>query len=311
MPILTISETQDFTSSWLFHIDTIEFINPAGSHATGIFENRQFSKLEISPAVMIDGSAGRNSIEVHADYRGFNASGWTFADWSNTDRIVIMGSAVGERLTGSSQRDVISGGAGSDVIRSGGGNDVVSGGPGFDNMNGGTGADTLDYGASPAAVRIDLANRTAFGGDATGDRIKSFEHVIGSDFNDNLTGNGVSNRLFGGLGADRLEGGGGSDRFIFRSIEESYVSAGHDRILDFSHAENDRIRLSGVDAVFGGGDDSFTFVGTAAFTEAGQLRYVFAGSQTLVQGDIDGDTIADFEIALDGVHHLVAADFIL
>ena len=44
---------------------------------------------------------------------------------------------------------------------------------------------------------------------------------------------------------------------------------------------------------------------------AGELRYFFDGTDTWVQGDIGGDGVADFEIALTGSVTLVSTDFIL
>ena len=50
----------------------------------------------------------------------------------------------------------------------------------------------------------------------------------------------------------------------------------------------------------------------AAFTGVkGQLTWSQAGGNTLVQGDIDGNKVADFQIELTGLKTLTAADFIL
>ena len=44
---------------------------------------------------------------------------------------------------------------------------------------------------------------------------------------------------------------------------------------------------------------------------AGDLQAVWAGGNTLIQGDVNGDHIADFSIALHGTLVLSAGDFIL
>jgi hypothetical protein len=55
------------------------------------------------------------------------------------------------------------------------------------------------------------------------------------------------------------------------------------------------------------GNQAFTFIGGAAFTAAGQLRY----SGGVLQGSTNADTSAEFEIQLTGAPILVAADIIL
>src|SRR5206468_6788475 len=72
------------------------------------------------------------------------------------------------------------------------------------------GIDFADYSNSAAAVTVDL-NLGGSGGDAAGDRYAGIENVVGSAFNDLLTGDGSDNTLFGNGGNDTLEGGIGAD----------------------------------------------------------------------------------------------------
>jgi hypothetical protein len=76
-------------------------------------------------------------------------------------------------------------------------------------------------------------------------------------------------------------------------------------------ASGDQIDLSQIDAVAGGTDNAFNFVGSSAFQNAGDLRVAVKGANTLVAGDVDGDGAADFAIVLAGVVALQAGDFIL
>lgn len=126
--------------------------------------------------------------------------------------------------------------------------------------------------------------------------------LLGGVGDDVLTGNG---------GSDRLTGGGGADRFNF---DKAYpLSGGVDTITDFSRSEGDRINVHSIDAnsLTTGGDD-FTFIGVQAFHGApGELRYVVSGGVATVQGDLNGDAVADFSIRLVGVSTLSAADFLL
>ena len=51
--------------------------------------------------------------------------------------------------------------------------------------------DFVDYSTSSAAVSINLTTNTASGGDATGDVLQGVDGVIGSAYNDSLTGGAV------------------------------------------------------------------------------------------------------------------------
>jgi len=127
-----------------------------------------------------------------------------------------------------------------------------------------------------------------------------------------ITGGAGNDTLSGGAGADELHGGLGADRFVFKPGE---IAAG-DSIYDFNHAEIDKIDVSAIDAKYNGpGDptnDAFTFIGSNVFTGVkGQLHYVVAGVGVNVEGDVNGDGVADFVIVVDAVGSLVGGDFIL
>jgi Ca2+-binding RTX toxin-like protein len=105
---------------------------------------------------------------------------------------------------------------GDQVLNGGPGNDVLEGRGGADTLNGGDGFDYASYESSPAGVVVrlggvgsDTQTAIARGGDATGDILSSIEGLIGSQFNDTLTGNSLDNTLAGGLGSDILDGKGG------------------------------------------------------------------------------------------------------
>jgi Ca2+-binding RTX toxin-like protein len=88
------------------------------------------------------------------------------------------------------------------------------GGLGADSLDGGDGVDTADYGASDAGVDVDLTRASQAGGHAQGDTLTGVEWLVGSMYNDTLTGDASSNRLDGGVGNDRLTGGTGDDTLI-------------------------------------------------------------------------------------------------
>lgn len=139
--------------------------------------------------------------------------------------------------------------------------------------------------------------------------------VFGGAGNDVITGSGGDDILVGWAGADSLTGGLGNDVFRYNMASDS-TAAARDTIQDFTLG--DIVDLSRIDADTGpgaGGDQAFNLIGSAAFGHhAGELRYENAGGNNwTLQGDIDGDGVADFEITVvvaDG-HGFTASDFLL
>ncbi|TSD89479.1 calcium-binding protein [Mycobacterium sp. KBS0706] len=232
-----------------------------------------------------------------------------------------FGDAQGDILTGienlsgsNAGGDDLIGDSGANSLHGYGGDDVLRGGAGADTLEGGTGTDLASYYNSAAAVTVNLAAGTGSGSDAQGDILVSIENLNGSNFADTLTGNGGTNVLRGLAGRDTVTGGAGADRFVYAATGEAGIGANADRITDFSHAQGDRIDLSGIDANGGTpGNGAFTFIGTGLYTGvAGQLRYaVTSPGVTTVAGDVNGDGASDFHIALTGTITLVAGDFVL
>jgi ELWxxDGT repeat protein len=139
--------------------------------------------------------------------------------------------------------------------------------------------------------------------------------IAGGAGNDTIVAGGGADLLIGRGGADSLTGGGGNDTFRYDLVSDSTPGIGRDGIQDFTLG--DRIDLSRIDAIAGGANDAFTSIGSAAFSNvAGQLRFAetSVGSNIwLVQGDIDGDNVADIEffVTTPTSHQMVAGDFVL
>ena len=129
--------------------------------------------------------------------------------------------------------------------------------------------------------------------------------LAGGGGKDTLLGGAGADKLWGGLAGDRLSGNGGADTFAFNRVAE--ITG--DSITDFA-PDVDKIDLSAIDAVAGGSDDAFSF-GGSSFSGAGSLRVSTTATQTLVQGDLDGNGTVDFTLMLKGLHTLHATDFIL
>ncbi|WP_225008576.1 M10 family metallopeptidase C-terminal domain-containing protein [Novosphingobium percolationis] len=176
----------------------------------------------------------------------------------------------------------------------------------IENATGGAAADTIS-GNAVANVLTGGAGADALSGLGGNDTLS------GGTGGDKLSGGAGNDTLRGGTGRDVLTGGSGVDSFVFASGESSRTHASSDRITDFSHAQGDRIDLSRIDASsMTTGNQAFAFIGNAAFDKvAGQLHVITDGGNTYVEGDTNGDGLADFAIRLDGAVSLMAGDFVL
>ena len=145
-------------------------------------------------------------------------SGYTLG--ANVENLTYTGAStlVGFGGTGNELDNVIIGGQAADNLSGMDGNDVLLGGLGNDNLDGGAGNDTASYATAASAVTVSLVTRLSSRG-AGADSLTSIENIIGSAFNDILTGDGNANIIEGGGGNDTLTGGAGSDTL-------SYASAG-------------------------------------------------------------------------------------
>lgn len=136
------------------------------------------------------------------------------------------------------------------------------------------------------------------------------DYLLGGNGADRLLGGAGNDKLVGGMGRDTLNGGIGADTFIFNDAAES-VGVGRDFITGFQ-AGIDNFDLAGIDAnAIAAGNQAFRFIGTAAFTGAGQLQYTWSGGDTYISGNTDADAAPEFEIRIQGQHTLYAGDFIL
>ena len=210
--------------------------------------------------------------------------------------VTLAMNALDNLYGGGSGIDTVAGGDGSDNIYGRGGNDVLNGDGGNDRLFGDVGDDVLGGGIGTDVLEGGADNDQLSGG-------SGIDTLYGQDGDDVLSGGADFDTLVGGLGADR---------FAFASGDSGNSLATADRIVDFNTAQGDRIDLGAIDAVTGGGDNGFSFIGSAAFSNiAGQLRAETIFGNTYVMGDTNGDGVADFVIKLDGNVPLTGGDFIL
>ncbi|MFS2111920.1 calcium-binding protein [Sphingomonas sp. Sphisp140] len=240
------------------------------------------------------GSDHDDVFDVSADAYGGLPWGSTALE-GNGGNDILIGSATGNVLNGGTGDDFMSGGAGGDTYSVDSLGDVIveAAGGGIDAVN-----SSISYTLGAELEQLSLTGTAALDG-------------TGNALDNSLSGNSGANILIGGAGRDQLTGGGGGDTFGFASGDFAGLTASTaDLIYDFSQAEGDRIDLSAIDAVAGGADDAFAFLGAGAFTGvAGELRYEYSGTRTMIYGDLDGNGVADFAIALTGNIALAAGDF--
>lgn len=135
--------------------------------------------------------------------------------------------------------------------------------------------------------------------------------LLGGIGNDRLLGGNGHDDLIGGAGYDVMTGGAGKDVFIFQSAADSQPTVYRDRITDFD-VYNDFIDLSAIDARANvGGNQAFQWIGGGNFTNSGQLKYGWSGSDTIISANTDTDAAPEFQIVLSGRHYLVGSDFVL
>ena len=169
--------------------------------------------------------------------------------------------------------------------------------------------DVIDSTSTPPATEgVD----TIFGlsGDDQVSSAGGADRLFGGPGRDTLDGGAGNDELVGNTDRDDLIGGTGADNFVFERLLDS-AAADPDTILDFNSSEGDVIDLHLIDADAGAaGDNAFTL--SAEFTRvAGQL--IFDQITNQVQGDVNGDALADFAIIVQlvGGTSLGSADFIL
>jgi serralysin len=174
-------------------------------------------------------------------------------------------------------------------------------------------ANTVNGTSSADGYLFGLAGNDTINGLAGNDKL------FGGANNDALNGGAGIDTLFGGTGRDIMTGGTERDIFDFNSIyETSKLSTTRDIIKDFTHLVDD-IDLYHIDAsTRTAGNQAFKFLTTAKFTKhAGELIAVkvnpagTASDVTLIQGDVNGDGLADFHIQLTGLKTITSSDFIL
>jgi Ca2+-binding RTX toxin-like protein len=259
------------------------------------------------------------------------------------DADTLIGDDGHDTLYGGLGDDQLFGGVGSDTLSGEGGADTMEGGDDNDayvvdnsgdaivESSGGGNADQAYVSISSYTLPSEVENvsYSSFTGDffVDGNALDNImyggsgnDFIGGLDGADTLRGNAGADYLAGGDGDDLLVGGGGADTFdggagndTYRiGFYESGTGTDADIVATFDTGD-DLVDISGWDADFWtSGNQAFNFIGSSAFSNtAGELRAEYDGTNTIVQGDLDGVSGADFEIVFAGAVTLSGSDFIL
>ena len=154
----------------------------------------------------------------------------------------MLGSAVDDLLTGTSQGENLFGLQGNDVLRGLQGDDCLFGGIGSDRLTGSDGEDRLLGDDSARGV----AGNDSLSGNSGADLLvggPGRDRLYGGAGNDRIRGGRGSDRLRAGPGRNRLSGGAGNDRLHSANGRRDSVNCGLGR--------RDRARADRIDRVRG------------------------------------------------------------
>ena len=172
---------------------------------------------------------------VYIDGEDIKAKSGNFIDTGDGyDKIYIEDSdGVDFDVADTNAEEIISG-SGNDILRNSkndnvsiygmDGDDIIFASSGVDILDGGTGNDTLDYSNSNSGVNVNILTNTVSGGYATGDTIRNFENIVGTKYDDNLTGNNKDNIFYAGAGNNIINGMGGVDTVVFEGSLFDYYN---------------------------------------------------------------------------------------
>lgn len=271
--------------------------------------------LDDATLSIVEGAAangGSDTIFSSVDY-GLNIA-------ANVETLVLTGGAS-LRGIGADGDDSIVGNSGGNRISGLDGKDTLIGGSGGDSLRGGRGGDRLE-GGSEEDLLVGAAGRdTLFGGTGDDTLLGGGLHdvISGGDGNDAINGGFGNDTIIAGRGLDDMTGSFGNDTFRFEDITiweatEEDDDVARPIVSDFRQGA-DAIDLTAINANGRGSNTAFTFLGTnEEFTgKRGELRAdtTITAGRTVLQGDVDGDGVADLDIDLLGTFLLEGTDILL
>ena len=256
-----------------------------------------------------------SEVHIELDLAGGVVRKYSAGSWMGSDLLLSIEAVFGTRLddtlragaladylNGGGGNDVLDGGAGDDTLNGGSGKDAVNGGDGNDlivadeagagdTIVGGVGFDTLDFSQASSAVGgivVDLAAGSAFRSDrgnaAAVDLVRDIEALIGTRFDDTLSGS---------VGNDVLIGGDGNDRLVQANLagDDTLDGAAGVDTLDYSRIYRAGAALV-VDLVAGSVQKSVNGVVTGRDSVAGIELVLGSTYGDVINGSEAGDSLS-------------------
>ena len=182
-------------------------------------------------------------------------SGATWYGDNNSD--YMYGTKFGDVLVGYENESQVSS-SDDDVMYGFEGDDEFFPGDGNDTVDGGEDVDTVNYVYATGGININLTDQSTnddgFGGQ---DELISIERIVGSEYNDSITGDNGSNVLIGGDGMDTLDGGDGMDTLDGGGGDDSLYGGDGMDTLDGGGGDDSLDGGGNHDSLSGGeGDDT-------------------------------------------------------
>jgi Ca2+-binding RTX toxin-like protein len=164
--------------------------------------------------------------------------------------------------------------------------------------------DTVTYASATAPVTVSLAIAAPQNTLGAGtDTLTSVEHLIGSAFNDKLTGNSTYNTLDGGAGNDSLNGAAGADTLIGGLGNDSYfVDNKKDVVVEKLNEGTDHVSSS-ITYTLPVNVENLTLIGASAINGTGNFlankmvgnsaanRFIGGAGFDLLDGSAGNDTL--------------------
>lgn len=181
---------------------------------------------------------------------------------------VITATPFGSTINGLAGDDTLLGQGGNDVLNGGDGNDTLDGGLGNDTLDGGAGVNTASFNHFGTPVTVNLVKGTATGQGT--DTLKNIRNVVGSSFNDTITGNAANNVIDGGAGIDTARFDGVAAAVTVNLNTGAATGQGNDTLLGIENAVGSSLNDTfvggaGNNVIDGGaGIDTIRFNGVAA-----------------------------------------------